>query len=394
MSRDELRRAIERPAQRVGLTVETELVDALLTDVEGRPGALPLLSTALLELWSARDGSRLRLAAYARSGGVQGAVARLAEDAFVRLDPEQQAEARNLMLRLADEDESGAIVRRRIEIAELDGERSGEVVNRLADRRLLTVSDGSVEVAHEALLREWPRLRAWLDEDVEGRRLHRGLREAARAWDADARDAGGLYRGARLASALEWAARHDPELNATERAFLDESRTESGRAQRRMRMVLAGVASLLVLAVIAGLVALDQRGRARARGHHGSGAGPRRSGARRSGSSTVRSCSPARAWRWTTRFETRSNLLAALLRSPAAIGVLHGDGDGLTSVALSPDDRTLAFVDSDGALSRIDARTLRPVARPQTVPASARDWVELRLQRRRLAARGRRRRGR
>ena len=119
MSRDELRRAIERPAQRVGLTVEPELVDALLTDVEGRPGALPLLSTALLELWSARDGSQLRLAAYARSGGVQGAVARLAEDAFVRLDPGQQAEARNLMLRLADEDESGAIVRRRIELAEL-----------------------------------------------------------------------------------------------------------------------------------------------------------------------------------------------------------------------------------------------------------------------------------
>ena len=140
MSRDELRRTIERPAQRAGLTVEPELVEALLTDVEGRPGALPLLSTALLELWSGRDGSRLRLAAYARSGGVQGAVARMAEDAFVRLDPAQQAETRKLMLRLADEDESGAIVRRRLELAELDSERSREVVDRLADRRLLTVS--------------------------------------------------------------------------------------------------------------------------------------------------------------------------------------------------------------------------------------------------------------
>ena len=139
MSRDELRRAIERPAQRVGLSVEPELVEALLTDVEGQPGALPLLSTALLELWRRRDGSRLRLAAYARSGGVQGAVARLAEDAFMQLDPAQQAEARKLLLRLADEDESGAIVRRRIGLAELAGERSAEVVARLADRRLLTV---------------------------------------------------------------------------------------------------------------------------------------------------------------------------------------------------------------------------------------------------------------
>ena len=95
MSRDELRRAIERPAQRVGLSVEPELVDALLADVEGEPGALPLLSTALLELWRQRDGRRLRLAAYTRSGGVQGAVARLAEDAFVALDPSQQAVARN-----------------------------------------------------------------------------------------------------------------------------------------------------------------------------------------------------------------------------------------------------------------------------------------------------------
>ena len=86
MSREELRRAIERPARRAGLVVEPELADALLADVEGEPGALPLLSTALLELWGRRDGRRLRLAAYARSGGVQGAVARLAEDAYVALD--------------------------------------------------------------------------------------------------------------------------------------------------------------------------------------------------------------------------------------------------------------------------------------------------------------------
>ena len=88
MSREELRRAIERPAQRAGLIVEPELTDALLADVEGQPGALPLLSTALLELWGRRDGRRLQLAAYARSGGVQGAVARLAEDAFVALAPD------------------------------------------------------------------------------------------------------------------------------------------------------------------------------------------------------------------------------------------------------------------------------------------------------------------
>jgi WD40 repeat protein/DNA-binding SARP family transcriptional activator len=369
MSRDELQRAIERPAQRVGLSVEPELVDALLTDVEGQPGALPLLSTALLELWRQRDRRRLRLAAYARSGGVQGAVARLAEDAFVRLDPLQQAVARTLLLRLADEEESGAIVRRRIGLAELEAEGDTEVagvVAGLTDRRLLTVSDGAVEVAHEALLREWPRLRAWLDEDVQGRRLHRQLSDAARAWDADARDPDGLYRGARLASALDWAAEHEPELNATERAFLDDSRSASGRAQRRLRVVLAGVAALLVLAVIAGAVALDQRGNARA--------GATAADAQRLGAQALVADDLDRGLLLARQgvalndsVQTRGNLLAALLKSPAAIGVLRGDGDRLRSLDLSPDERTLAVIDNDGTLSFVDTRTRRPAARPQTV---------------------------
>ena len=120
MSREELRRAIERPARRAGLVVEPELTDALLADVEGEPGALPLLSTTLLELWGRRDGQQLRLAAYARLGGVQGAVARLAEDAYVALAPDQQAAARTLFLRLCDEDENGTVVRRRIALDEQD----------------------------------------------------------------------------------------------------------------------------------------------------------------------------------------------------------------------------------------------------------------------------------
>ena len=370
MSREELRRAIERPAERVGLSVDPELVEALLTDVEGQPGALPLLSTALLELWRQRDGRRLRLVAYARSGGVQGAVARLAEDAFVRLDPVQQVQARKLLLRLTDEDDSGAIVRRRIPLAELEAERSAEVadvVAQLTDRRLLTVSDGAVEVAHEALLREWPLLRTWLDEDVQGRRLHRRLSKAARAWDADGRDPGGLYRSARLAAALEWAADRDPELTATERAFLDDSRSASGRAQRRLRMVLAGVTSLLVFAVIAGLVALDQRGKARA---EATAAAAQRLGAEALAEDEVdRALLLARQGvALHDSPQTRANLLETLLKSPAAIGVLRGDGDRVTALDLSPNNRMLAFVDADGTLNRIDTGTRRPSVQPLTVP--------------------------
>jgi WD40 repeat protein/DNA-binding SARP family transcriptional activator len=351
MARDELARAIERPAQRAGLIVEPELAEALLADVEGRPGALPLLSTTLLELWRERDGRRLRLAAYARSGGVQGAVARMAEAAYLALDPQQQAAARTLLLRLTDEDESGARVRRRVELSEVDAELAG----RLADRRLLTVDEGTVEVAHEALLREWPRLRGWLDEDVQGRRLHRRLGAAARAWSAGDGD---LYRGAQLAAALEWADGHAGDLNEVERAFLDASRGESTRAQRRLRAVLAGVASLLVLAVIAGAVALNQRSQARAQA---TAAAAQSLGARAlaEGDLDTSLLLARQGVELSDSPRTRSNLLAALLRSPAAVGVLHGPGKRLTSLAISPDDHMLAYTDDEGWLRFTDVRTRR-----------------------------------
>ena len=304
MRRGELRRAIELPARRAGLRIEPELVDALIADVEGEPGALPLLSAALLELWLHRDGRLLRMSAYEHTGGVHGAVARLAETAYEELDPGQHAIARRILLRLAGETdaEGSAIVRRRVSLAELDvvgDERAGAVLSALVDHRLVTIGDGEVEVAHEALLREWPRLRGWLEEDAQGRRLHRHLRAAARAWDAGARDPGELYRGARLASALDWSSDHHSDLNERERHFLAESRAASERAQRRLRAVLAGISALLVVAVIAGVVALQQRANAR---DQATAADAQRLGRAPSSRTTsiARSCSRAKAWRWTT----------------------------------------------------------------------------------------------
>ena len=176
MQASELRRAVELPAGRVGLRVEPELADALVDDVEGEPGALPLLSTALLELWQKRQDNALTLAAYRESGGVHGAVARLAEGTYARVPDERRPLVRAVMLRLVGEDEGDAPVRRRAPLAELDLERNEDVADvlaTLADSRLVTVSEGIVEVAHEALLREWPRLREWIEEDAEGRRLRR-----------------------------------------------------------------------------------------------------------------------------------------------------------------------------------------------------------------------------
>ncbi|MGH3016299.1 MAG: hypothetical protein ACRDNN_15245, partial [Gaiellaceae bacterium] len=215
MRRDELRRAIELPARRAGLQVEPSLVSALVGDVVEEPGGLPLLSTTLVELWEERSGRTLRRSGYVRSGGVNGAVARLAERAYRRLSKRQRERARGILLRLADAEEATP-VRRRVPLTELETERDEDTAAALAvltESRLVTVDEGTVEVAHEALLREWPRLRDWLAEDAEGRHLHQHLIGAAGEWRESGRDPAELYRGARLASALDWAASHDPELN-------------------------------------------------------------------------------------------------------------------------------------------------------------------------------------
>ena len=290
MQRDELRRAIELPAQRAGLRVERELVERLLADAADEPGALPLLSSALFELWQQRDGRHLRLAAYERTGGVRGAVARLAEAAYDRLDPAQQTVAKSILLRLAGEDAGAGPVRRRVPLDELDADRDDvrAALDALTGGRLVLVDAGTAEVAHEALLREWPRLRGWLEEDADGRRLHRRLTVAAREWDGGGRDPGDLYRGARLASTLDWSAEHGAELNELERAFVEASvahgereARRARRANRRLRALLGAAAALLVLAgVRRRAVPRPARCRAR-RGADRGGAAARRAGARR-----------------------------------------------------------------------------------------------------------------
>ncbi len=256
MSAAELRLAIEEPAQRGGWTFEPGLVDLLLREVGDAPGALPLLSHALLETWRRRSGRTLTLAGYQASGGVRGAIAQTAETTFKQLTPEQQGIARNIFLRLTevsesagDEDLAPFYTRRRVTLVELtpcpaDAPLARAVLTRLADARLVTISHDTAEVAHEALIQEWGRLRRWLEENRAGLRLHRQLTEAAQEWERTGRDAGGLYRGARLAQALEWSASHAEDLNLQERGFLEASQAEKQaqrqvEAQRQQRDLLA-----------------------------------------------------------------------------------------------------------------------------------------------------------
>jgi WD40 repeat protein/transcriptional regulator with XRE-family HTH domain len=231
MNAEELRRAIEEPARRGRWELEPGLVDLLLHDVGREPGALPLLSHALFETWQRRRGHRMTLSGYAASGGVRGAIAETAESVFVdQFTHEQQAIARRIFLRLTElGDDSGAgDTRRRATFQELilkpeEATTTRAVLKALADARLIITSEDSAEVAHEALIREWPTLHAWLEENREGLRLHRQLTEAAQDWSETNHDPDLLYRGVRLAQAREWASIHDDEMNALEVEFLAAS---------------------------------------------------------------------------------------------------------------------------------------------------------------------------
>jgi WD40 repeat protein/DNA-binding SARP family transcriptional activator len=387
MDQDELRRAIQLPARRAGLRLEPGLSAAMIGEVADEPGGLPLLSCALLESWQHRRGRTLTLAAFHQAGGVHGAVARLAERAWLGLDLDQQQTARRILLRLAGPGEGEAVVRRRVPLAEFTAggdERGQLVLEALADQRLLTKGEDIIEVAHEALLREWPRLRGWLEEDVQGRALHRHLIGAALEWEAAGRDPGELYRGARLGGALDWAREHHGDLNQLEREFLDASRATAerkvadarrraereARTSRRLRGLVAGLAAVLVLALVAGGFALALRGRADRQAlvaqRQTVVAESRRLGAQAllEGDLDRALLLAVEAVRLDDSVDTRGALLTTLLRSPQALRVLRGHGNQLETVTASPDGRMLAAVDGAGETYLWDTRTGRRLHAP------------------------------
>jgi len=235
MTFEELHRAIEEPARRSGWEFEPGLVEALLQDIvthgshEPEPGALPLLSHALLATWERRRGRMFTLDGYHASGGVRGAIAETAESVFTdQLNQTQQEIARDVFLRLTELGEGTEDTRRRAALNELvrqsaEATQLRAVLNTLAEARLITLNEDSAEVAHEALIREWQRLHEWLTQDREGLLLHRHLTESAHEWEARGRDPAELYRGARLAQTREWASANEERLNAVERDFVAAS---------------------------------------------------------------------------------------------------------------------------------------------------------------------------
>ena len=283
MSRDELFRAIVTPAAIGNWKIQEGLVEVMLDDAGSEPGALPLLSHALLETWRRRRGRTMTLSGYGEAGGVRGAISRTAEAVFTQgLTSEQRPVARLIFTRLAGLDEDARDTRRRAPFSELitrasDTDTIDLVLSILTDARLVitgTQEPGSVktvEVAHEALIREWPTLRTWLAEDREGLLLHQKLADDTRDWLRLEKDPGELYRGARLELALDWTEKNAATLSLDEVDFLDAARdarnAEAAREQAYRhsgllrRLVAPGLALILIgiLAILFFTTGLNNR---------------------------------------------------------------------------------------------------------------------------------------
>jgi WD40 repeat protein/DNA-binding SARP family transcriptional activator len=275
MDEHSLRAAVEGPARQAGLLLEPGLVDLLVREVEGEPGALPLLSHALRETWANREGRTLTVEGYRATGGIRGAVARSAEEVYGRVPAERRGLLRDLLLRLVAPAAEGDPVPSRIPRRLVGGDEPHEqLITLLVDARLVTTDDGVLELAHEALVREWPRLKGWLEEDREGQRILRHLAGTADAWDSMGRPESELYRGVRLAQVTDWRERAAPDLTVVERDFLAASQgqvdaelraarqraSHEAAARRRTRRLAAVLAAVMAVALVAaGLATAFQR---------------------------------------------------------------------------------------------------------------------------------------
>jgi WD40 repeat protein len=404
MTRDELAAAIERPAAAQGVGLEDGLTRRLLDTLSDEPGNLPLLEFALTLLWNRQEHATLTHAAYDRMGGVERALAGYADEVLDALPPADQARAQRVLVQLVRPGEGTEDTRRLATRAEV-GDDSWEVVARLASARLVvtgrdeTTGEETVEVVHEALIRQWGRLRRWMDAERAFRSWQERLRAALRQWEATRRDDGALLRGGPLAEASDWVAARPGVVNPAERDFvlasqvaaeeaeraqeearrheLDQARSlaeehrlraEAERARARqqarfgrvLRLGTAALAVLLVVAVVAAVSARSERNRARRL--------------------RLVSVAEALAARVPSQLEARLDERAALMARQAflfdeetggsvgpevdralrqALGVPHfsrllaGYQGGIAAVAISPDGQSLATGSSGGSGSAV-----------------------------------------
>lgn len=274
---DGIRMAIVEPAALAGLEFEPGLPERIVADLKDQPGSLPLLQFTLERLAGAVTDGIISDSLYTRLGGVRRALTERAEVIFETLTDRQKKAAQQIFTRLLSVSDEADDVRRRVRMTELESlgllaADVGEVVDRFGRDRLLTFDidpttrGATVEVAHEALLREWPTLRGWVEARRESLILQRRFQATVGDWEASDRDTTNLLSGGKLSQFEEWAAGEDVTLTTSEREFLNASierrAAEAADHRRRRRRVVFGFAAAAAVALVLASVAFIQRGAA------------------------------------------------------------------------------------------------------------------------------------
>lgn len=382
MTLGEMERAIISPAERQFLRFEPGLVEIIINDVSQQPGALPLLQYALTELFERREGFTLTKAAYTTIGGVSGALGRRAEELYQQLDTGDRGLARQLFLRLVAVSAEGEATRRRALQSELytlsaDRARLPQVIGRFGQARLLTFDyepsahAPTVEIAHEALLRVWDRLRDWLDASREDLLVQRRLSMAASAWAGAQRDASFLATGTQLAQYERLMSSRTLALNEGEIAYLESSLAARQRAARRVRLFIAVLLVLTGAALGLSLLALDREAAAVAERNRAD----LEASASRSRELAMTALAgevppdlalllSLEAFRAADTFEARNSLLLTLQAQPQLARITQASAP-VRSLAVSPDGRWLVSGDFSRNLILWDARTGDRLAQTQ-----------------------------
>ncbi|MDZ7994244.1 MAG: hypothetical protein RMX69_18720, partial [Nostoc sp. EspVER01] len=236
MNYEELEQVIVKPSEKLGVTFQEGLVKRILDDVESEPGNLPLLEFALTQLWKRRKGKQLTHVAYEDIGEVKGALARHANEKYGNLTPHEKKKVRRIFIQLVRPGEGTEDTRRLATKAEL-GEASWGLVKQLADARLVVTSRNpedqeTVEVVHEALIRNWSQLREWMDTDRSFRAWQDWVRIAINQWKQTQQDEGALLRGAALVEAEEKLKQRQEYLCQEEQEFIQASVALRDREQK------------------------------------------------------------------------------------------------------------------------------------------------------------------
>jgi len=260
MTPQELRRAISEPARKAGYFLERGLIETILEQAGSEAGSLPLVAHSLVETWVRRNGNTLTLEGFAAAGGLAGAISQTADATYDhQLDDEGREATRQLMLRLVAPGSGTPDTRRILPRSELGAESSNQTVDRvvelLTEARLLTVDSGNIQIAHEALLQRWPRLRRWIDESRDELRIREKITHAADEWASEGQEADLLYRGTPLLSALEWDNRNPGQLGLLEHKFLESSKhqkqaVEQAEQQKLKRSKKARRIAFVVLSLL------------------------------------------------------------------------------------------------------------------------------------------------